>query len=200
MLKKVGIIIGIIVVVIVIIVAIGYVLLTRPSNIEKQATSLNVSPEVAQIAEDKIQKFTTQLDEAKTGEVLSLTLTDDEVSSVFVNKLNSGGKSLPSEIENPRIMFEEDKIIVSGDVNISGVKTNIAIEAEAITENNQLKLTIGDVSAGKLPVPEAVINKLKESFTTDDEIIIDMDKLDIPIDLKNITIENGQIVIAGTAR
>ena len=200
MIKKLAIVLAIVVAVILVIAGVGYYLVTRPSDVEQQAASVGVSDEAAQSAQEKIDDFTTQLSTAPEGEVLSLTLTDEEVTSGIVRELKFGDQALPLDVQNPRIMFVQDKIMASGDITVSGFQTNIAIEAEAQAENNQLKLKINQLSLGKLPLPDALVNKIKEGLIPGDEIIIDMSEMDIPINLENISIVDGSIVLTGTAR
>ena len=200
MLKTLAIVIGIVVAVLLVTAGVGYYLITRPSEVEQQAASMDISDETSQRAEDKINAFTEQLSTVPAGETVQLTLTDDEVTSSLLKELESNDMELPLDLQNPRILFVEDKILFSGDVAVSGFETNVAIEARAETQDSQLKLTIDEIDLGKLPLPEAVIDQLMGNFSEGEEILIDLNELDIPLDLQNIIIENGQIVIAGSAQ
>jgi len=200
MLKTLAIVIGIVVAVILVTAGVGYYLITRPSEVEQQAASMDISDETSQRAEDKINAFTEQLSTVPAGETVELTLTDDEVTSALLKELESNDMELPLDLQNPRILFVEDKILLSGDVSVSGFETNVTIEARAETQDGQLKLTIDEIDLGKLPLPDAVIDQLMGNFSEGEEILIDLNELDIPLDLQNIIIENDQVVIAGSAQ
>ncbi len=200
MLKTLAIVIGIVVAVILVTAGVGYYLITRPSEVEQQAASMDISDETSQRAEDKINAFTEQLSTVPAGETVQLTLTDDEVTSALLKELESNDMELPLDLQNPRILFVEDKILLSGDVSVSGFETNVTIEARAETQDGQLKLTIDEIDLGKLPLPDAVIDQLMGNFSEGEEILIDLNELDIPLDLQNIIIENDQVVIAGSAQ
>ncbi|GEM_PF-3902616 len=200
MLKTLAIVIGIVVAVILVTAGVGYYLITRPSEVEQQAASMDISDETSQRAEDKINAFTEQLSTVPAGETVELTLTDDEVTSALLKEMESNDMELPLDLQNPRILFVEDKILLSGDVSVSGFETNVTIEARAETQDGQLKLTIDEIDLGKLPLPDAVIDQLMGNFSEGEEILIDLNELDIPLDLQNIIIENDQVVIAGSAQ
>ena len=186
--------------IILIVASVGYYLITKSPDVEHQAISTNISDETKQRAEEKIEGFTVQLLTAPKDEILSLTLTDEEITSAVLKKLETSSEKLPLDLQNPSIAFIDDKILVFGDVSVSGFNTTIAIEVLAEAQDDQLKLTVERLNFGRLLLPDAILSKVTENLIPDKEILIDMNTLDIPIDLKKISVGDGQIVIAGLAR
>lgn len=118
----------------------------------------------------------------------------------MVAAIKSDNQTLPMDIQNTRVMFMQDKILLSGDVTVSGFKTNVAIKAGAQVQNNQFKFTIDQVNLGKLPLPEALVNKVKQSLVPDNEMTVDLTQMNIPMLLTDLKLENGQIVLTGVTR
>lgn len=199
MLKVLVIVLAIIVVLVLIVAAVGYHFITQPSDIEQEVSSITVSEEAARSLDAKVEEFGERLASASEGEQLSLALTDDEITSKLVEELNSADVELPLDVENLLITFADDKIFALAEVEISGFHTTLGIEAQVQVQDDKLKVIIDEINLGRLPLPSAVLDKIKKDILHEDELLIDLDDVDIPMDIKYIRIEDGQIVLEGVA-
>lgn len=200
MLKTLVIVLAVIVVLVLAAAGVGYYFLTQPSDIEQEMASVTVSDEAARSLDDKIEDFDDRLESASTGESLSLILTDDEVTSKLVQELSRGEVDLPVDIENPRVRFGDGKVFASADVEISGFHTTLGAEARVQAQDDELKLTIGEINLGRLPLPDAVLDRIKGELVPEEEMVIDMDEWGITMNIEDIRIEEGQVILEGVAR
>ena len=197
MLKVLVIVLATIVVLALIAVGVGYHLITQSSDVELEVSSVTVSEEIARSLDSKLEDFGEQLAAASEGEQLSLILTDDEITSKLVQELSRGDVDLPLDIKDPRITFVDDKVVASGEVDLSGFHTTVSVEVQVQVQNDKLQLIIDEVSLGRLPLPDVVLNRIKEGLIPEEEVLIDLDQVDIPMDIKGIRIEDGQIILEG---
>ncbi|MCD6358638.1 MAG: hypothetical protein J7L90_01605 [Dehalococcoidia bacterium] len=199
MLKVLVIVLATIVVLVLIAAAVGYHFITQPSDIAQEVSLVTVSDEAVRSLDDKVNEFAERMAEAPDGERMALVLTDDEITSKLVEELSSADVELPLDMENPLISFVDDKIFASAEVEISGFRTTLGIEARVEVQGDKLKVVIDEVNLGSLPLPGVVIDKIKENIIPEDELLLDLDDIDIPIDISNVRVEDGQLLLEGIA-
>ncbi|MDX2036111.1 MAG: hypothetical protein SFX72_05630 [Isosphaeraceae bacterium] len=64
------------------------------------------------------------------------------------------GDQIPSELRDPRVLFEQDRILLAFQWTAKGITTVVSAELEVdVPEDNVLEFVIGSVRAGALPLP-----------------------------------------------
>ena len=81
-------------------------------------------------------------------------------------------------------------------VTVSGVSVNIGVVAVPQVVNGQTQIVVKDIQTGAIPLPDAIKSQINAQIGS----ALDPSKLGLPIDVSQIQIVNGQLVIKGTAQ
>ncbi len=91
--------------------------------------------------------------------------TDQEVNAWLAEDLvNHFAEQLPSEVNEPRVLFELDRVILAFQLRQRGVQSVITVIARPrVPEGNTVELTLEKIRAGILPVPaDNVLDRIIE--------------------------------------
>lgn len=91
--------------------------------------------------------------------------SDQEVNAWLVDGLMKHfADELPKEIHDPRVLFENDRILFAFKLDQGSVKTVISVVAQvAVPEDNVVSISLEKVRAGALPVsPQRIIDPLSK--------------------------------------
>jgi hypothetical protein len=181
---------------------------------------VNETPEVtqplSQQAEDAVRTTSKALREKETWQ---LVLHEEEVNAWLKHELpKEYGKKLPSELQNPRIHFQKDEILLA--VTYTGTLETVlslAIVPRLNTEKRELQVEIMAASIGDLPVPlhrllptlhgESTVARLPIAWESTAEALLG--RLKMPFRLRSLPerdleitafqVSAGQLVIEGTS-
>jgi hypothetical protein len=145
-----------------------------------------VSTEAADQLESRIQQNLT----GEPGQQFILRMTDQEVTSLLVSKLNEYGDS---PVADPRVWFTKGKIYGTGRlVNVLPVEADFFVVASARIEDGKVVVDIEQISAGALPIPESVLSTISQSINeTVQELQLDMH-------ITALEILEGEAIVKGT--
>ena len=179
----------------IIILGIGIYILTRPSGIASEMDSVPVSEEAAESFDAKFSEFETLLDNAMSGESVSLSLTEEEVASKLDELIKD--TDMPIEVKDTCVNFRDGAMWISGVVD-AGVSVSSGIKvAIDIDEEGKPQLEIEDVDiGGGVPVPGSLEEQITNLIPTDDVLTEDIDEL--PVMLESVAMEDGGLTFTGT--
>jgi uncharacterized protein YpmS len=129
-------------------------------------------------------------------EKLSITIDEAQLTTMVANEFNN--QSNP-ELTNPKIHLQNDQILVSGEVNRSGLNASFsgALTVD-VTPDGHLHYNVASASLGPLPLPQAMRDQIATQLN---------DILGTPqtndgqqIYVENVKIGNGEMTITGHLR
>jgi hypothetical protein len=170
------------------IAGIGGYFITGPAPIDDWPNWVKPTDEAATILDDKIAALEQEIDEAATGEELTLKLTEEEATSKLDRLARDGELSV--EIEYIQIHFSDGIVRALARVDM-GIDVQVAIQANIGVEDGRPDITIKRFNLGRIPIPKALINSvmiaLEQAMTDRWE--------DLPVSLQDVTTEHGEITI-----
>jgi hypothetical protein len=113
-----------------------------------------------QAAADLVEAWTQAFETAKETGVISVTLTEDQLTSFLVLSL-AEKESLP--LTDPRVTFRDGEMEISGSYDTGAITANVGIVMEVSVDDQgipQIEVTSGSV--GPLPVPPELLEGVSE--------------------------------------
>ena len=192
--KNVLAIIGGITVILVIVIGVLVWQLTQPSELDNKMHEVIPSSAAAASFDEKVTQLEEDLLLLAVGKEVTLTLTEKEVTSKIVEEIENA--DIPVDVKDLRVNFIDDKVLVLGIVDV-GVELSAGLEIEMkIDENGEPEIVVGGLDIGKgFGIPDAAKDAIASVIPTE-EALTDMIK-DLPIDLKDIKVGNGQLTFTG---
>ena len=209
-LKWVLISIGSLVGLVLILAGVAYYLASRPPAIKGEMRPVKISAEAARSLEQKLEAFQQEVQQAaQAGEQkeVKLEITEEELNAKineYLKELTSE-EELPVSVENVQVNVKDGKLLLVGEAEVSGVKVQGGVEAKMKVENGKVKLQVNKVDLGRLPLPGGVKKKVL-SLIPEEKATIDLEDLplglekNIPVELKNICLKDGKLVIEGMTK
>lgn len=170
------------------IAGIGGYFVTGPAPIDDWPNWVKPTDEAATILDDKIAALEQEIDEAATGEELTLKLTEEEATSKLDRLARDGELSV--EIEYIQIHFSDGIVRALARVDM-GIDVQVAIQANIGVEDGRPDITIKRFNLGRIPIPKALINSLMIAL---EQAMTDRWE-DLPVSLQDVTTEHGEITI-----
>jgi hypothetical protein len=188
---------GVLAVLAIVALIVGYVLALLTPDIRSNMRPVVLSSEAVDSLNAKIDTFKkeaiTNLDK-KSSDNIDIIITEEEVNSIIVMTLAEG--NLPAK--EMLVNFNDGYMLSYNVWNFPGLPLKTALMGSFDIEDGKPKFVIGDFFLGKLPLPDA-IDRGTESLAN---IILKLygpfDELNL--DIKEITISEGQIKIVGAAK
>jgi hypothetical protein len=158
---------------------------------------VTVSAEAARSFDDKVKAVQATVDEAiRTGKAtpVEVTFNEEELTS----KIAEAAKTVTGGLvtSGTQINLQGGNIVATSSVSLQGINVNVGIVATPIVEGGQTRIVVKEIQTGAIPLPDA----LKQQIESQVGVALDPKSLGLPFDISKLTIANGQIVIAGTAK
>lgn len=122
------------------------------------------------------------------------TITDEEITSLAVQRIAEQGMDLP--VENLQLFFRNGRIEAYFSVRFGAsfaLPSMVAFSLDAV--EGQVKVTIEEIAVGPLPVPQAALESLTNIIT---EMIAGLTVSEgAPIEFEDFQIGEGQMTIYG---
>ena len=166
---------------------------SKPSKVAGEMTRVEVSEEASKQFDSKLQNFVTEAKTSNDNQLRTVTLTQEEVASKVAEIAENGKSPLP--VKDIEVNLRNEKIIVAGNLETSGINVKVAIVAKVETKEGKPQVMVEAVDFGQLPVPQAVKDQVNQAVAN-----IDLSSGNIPINLSDIRVENGQLVLEGSKR
>ena len=170
------------------IAGIGGYFITGPAPIDDWPNWVKPTDEATTILDDKIAALEQEIDEAATGEELTLKLTEEEATSKLDRLARDGEHSV--EMEYIQIHFSDGIVWAFARVDM-GIDVQVAIQANIGAEDGKPDITIKRLNLGRIPIPKALINSV---MTALEQAMTDRWE-DLTVSLQDVTTEHGEITI-----
>jgi len=170
------------------IAGIGGYFITGPAPIDDWPNWVKPTDEATTILDDKIAALEQEIDEAATGEELTLKLTEEEATSKLDRLARDGELSV--EMEYIQIHFSDGIVWAFARVDM-GIDVQVAIQANIGVEDGKPDITIKRLNLGRIPIPKALINSV---MTALEQAMTDRWE-DLTVSLQDVTTEHGEIAI-----
>lgn len=133
----------------------------------------------------------------KTGKAqpVEVTFTEQELTI----KTNTAGSALNDSglaTADTQIHLIGGNFIATSSVTIQGISLNVGIVATPIVVDGQTQIVIKEIQTGALPIPDAI----KQQINAQLRQAIDPKKLGLPIDVSNLTVADGKLIVRGQAK
>ena len=175
-----------------------FVLAKQAPSVANGLKPVTASTEAAKSFDTKVDALNAAAAEAKkTGKAQSVevTFTQEELTS----KANGAGSTLTDSglaIADTQVHLAGGNIVATSSVTFQGFSLNVGVVATPIVVNGQTQIVIKEIQTGALPIPDAIKQQLNAQLGQ----VIDPKKLGLPIDVSNLTVVDGKLVVKGQAK
>lgn len=175
-----------------------FVLAKQAPNVASGLKPIPASTEAVKSFDTKIDSLNAAVTEAKkTGKAVpvEVTFTEEELTS----KANSAGSTVNDTglaTADTQIHLASGNFIATSSVTIKGISLNIGIVATPIVVDGQTQIVIKEVQTGALPIPDAIKRQINAQLGQ----AIDPKQLGLPIEVTNLTVVDGRLVVKGQAK
>ncbi len=188
---------GVLAVIAIVALIVGYVLALLTPDMRANMRPVVLSSEAVDSLTkkmDDVKKEAALAESTKTPKNVEVIISEEEVNSTLVMMLAEG--YLPAK--EILVNFNDGYLITYTYWNFPWFPMKTGLLSQVEVENGKPKMVVMDFFLGKLPVPNGIDNGVQELAN----ILI---KLNAPIEelklnLKQVTISDGQMKISGTTR
>ncbi len=197
-LKVIGITLGSIVFLVIAGAVTFLILMHRTPAITSTMTPVTSSHQSVVALDNKITAFNDSVQNATPGSPVSLNVTQEEITSKVNEELAGMAGQLPAGFSfgNVTINFQDGKALISAPVKYSAFSGTAGAAIAVETVNGSPTISVNDIDFGALPIPQALKDQLAGMIPNDGKI----DMGNIPVDITNIQIIDGQIVMNGVTK
>ncbi len=176
-----------------------YVAAQQQPGVAQGLKAVPTSSAAAQSFDSKVDSMNKAAEEAKkTGKAQSVEVafTEQELTTKAAQAEAGQSADSPVQAKNTQIHLSGSQIIATSTVTVSGVNVNLGVVAEPVVVNGQTRIVVKEIQTGALPLPDAIKQQIDAQIGS----AIDPSKLGLPIDVSQLTIVDGKLVIKGTAK
>lgn len=147
------------------------------------------SPQAAKSFDEKI----TQVEQAhQQGAPQEIHITEEELNSKLQESMQAPPAGGPAALDAASIHLDGDRLIGTLTVKVSGKPLYLTLGGNLGAVNGQLQFTPTEIKMGSLPVPlSAVESTLRQKLDSPEM----RERLKLPDSIKDVRIENGELVI-----
>lgn len=154
---------------------------------EAGTTPVPVTDEAAESFDQNIEDFEQEIAQAYRGEEVTLVITEEEATSKLAEL---AAEQLPLQMNRVQIHFDEGMVGGFAIVDL-GIDVQVAVQAKIEAEDGKPKITVESLNVGRLPIPSTLVDQV---------MIAIMRQLgerweSVPVELQDITIEDGELTI-----
>ena len=175
----------------------GYVMALLTPDIRSNMRPVALSSEAVDSLNNKLgdlKKETAAANSAKIQKDIQITITEEEVNSIIVMTLAEGTLPLKEMLVN----LNDGYLLSYNAWNFPGLPVKTAVMGSIDIENGKPKFIIRDFSLGKLSVPDNLDRGAQDLINVLIKMNAPMEELNF--ELKDVTINEGQLKLAGTTR
>ena len=149
---------------------------------------ISVSPEAASQLSARIQQALN----GQAGQQFILRMSDAEITSLLSTELAQVDET---PVADPVVWFTKGKIYATGRlVNVVPVSARFYMVATPHIEDGKVVITIDEFSAGTLPIPRALLEKISQSMNET------VDELQLSLEVTALEILEGEAIVQGIRR
>lgn len=178
-------------------IGIGGYLITGPAAREVEANPIPVTEEAAQRLDDKIHALEQEIDQASAMGVhsrVTLVITEEEATSK-VKALADEGKT-GIDIDYVQIHFIDGRVHAFAKIDLL-MNLQVALQAEIEVNDGKPDIKIVSLDLGRVSVPKTLIGQVMRAVMRMADKRLEEE---IDIELEQITIGNGQMIVTGVTK
>jgi len=178
-------------------IGIGGYLITGPAARDVGANSIEITEEAAQRLDDKIDALEQEIDVAiARGEHrrVALLITDEEATSK-IKALSDEGE-IGIDIDHIQIQFIDGRVHVFAKIDFL-IRVQVSLQAEIEVNDGDVGIKIKSFNAGRISIPSTLIDQVMRAVM---RMADERFKEDIDIELEQITVGNGQMIVTGLTK
>ena len=175
-----------------------FVLAKQQPSIAAGLKPVVASAQASQSFDAKVDTLkAAQAEAKKTGkaQAVEVTFTEEELTSKAAQATGPIGDTGIAAADT-QVHLSGGNIIATTSLTVQGISVNVGIVATPVVVNGQTQIVVKDVQTGALPLPDAVKQQINAAIGQ----AIDPAKLGLPIDISNMTIVDGKLVVKGSAK
>lgn len=143
-----------------------------------------------------VQQVESAQTEAAVSGIISLTVTESQITSLLAEKLQSESQPI---LYNPQVLLQNGEIQVYGQAIAGTIKANVRIVITVtIDPEGKPVLTISSADFGPLPAPDMLINQF--SSFLDQAFTGAVGPAMTGLRIENITIADGVMTLSGRTK
>lgn len=178
-------------------IGIGGYLITGPVAREVDANSVPITEEAVQRLDDKIDALKQEIDEASAvGEHRQVVLLISEEEATSKVQALSDDEEIGIDIDYIQIHFIDGRVHTFAKIDLI-IRFQVALQAEIEVEDGQVDVKIVRFDVGRISVPSTLIDQVMRAIS---RIVDERLEEDIDIELEQITIEDGWMIVAGSTK
>ena len=188
---------GALAVLVILALLVGYVMALLTPDMRSNMRPVVLSAEAVDSFNNKLSELKKEValvDNTKQAKAVELTITEEEVNSVIVMALAEG--TLPAK--EMLVNFNDGYLLVYNAWSFPAAPVRTAVIGTLDIENSKPKFVIKDFYLGKAPLPQGLDQGIQDLINVMIKMNAPMEEL--RFDLKEITISEGQLKLAGTTK
>jgi len=180
-------------------IAIGIVgyLVTGPAAREVGANAIPITEEAVQSLDDKIDVLEQEVDAAiARGEHrLHLLIITEEEATSKIQALSDEGET-GVDIDHIQIRFIDGRVHAFAKIDVV-ISLQVSLQAEIEVNDGEVEIKVVRFNVGRVSIPSTLIDQVMRAVMGR---VHERLEEDIDIELEQITVENGQMIVAGTTK
>jgi len=180
-------------------IAIGIVgyLVTGPAAREVGANAIPITEEAVQSLDDKIDVLEQEVDAAiARGEhKLHLLIITEEEATSKIQALSDEGET-GVDIDHIQIRFIDGRVHAFAKIDVV-ISLQVSLQAEIEVNDGEVEIKVVRFNVGRVSIPSTLIDQVMRAVMGR---VHERLEEDIDIELEQITVENGQMIVAGTTK
>jgi hypothetical protein len=163
--------------------------------IATQSPEIQSPTQTVAVLQQSTPEQPTTVPTTNTG-TISITIDENQLNTMVANELN---KQDEPQLVDPKIRLQSGQILVSGEVNRSGLKASFSGTLTVdVTPDGRLHYNIISASLGPLPLPQAMRDQVATQLN--DAMATPQTKDGQQIFVESVNVGNGVMTITGHIR
>ncbi len=179
-----------------------YVLSQQQPTVASGMKKVPVTAAAAKSFDDKIKVLEKVAADAKaSGKSVPVqtTFTEEELTSAVnqaAGSASGSGATGGLAATDTQIHLAGGNVVATSNVTVQGITIPIGVVATPTVVNGQVTMVVQQIQTGALPLPDAVKQQIQAQVGQ----AIDPTALGLPMNISNLQIQNGQIVLSGSTK
>jgi len=170
----------------------GY-LVTGPVPQQTGTGPVEVSQEAAQRLDQKLTQLEQEMAQASDDEEVSMVLTEEEVASKLAELAADGRFGV--DMNHIQVHFG-DGIMCGFAIVDLGLNMQVSIQAQVDVSEGKPRAAVDSFYIGRLPIPRTLIGQVMSALMR----LMEEKWTDVPMELTDITIEDGELTITAVTK
>ena len=175
---------------------VGY-LVTGPAAREVGANAIPITEEAVQSLDDKIDVLEQEVDAAiARGEHrLHLLIITEEEATSKIQALSDEGET-GVDIDHIQIRFIDGRVHAFAKIDVV-ISLQVSLQAEIEVNDGEVEIKVVRFNVGRVSIPSTLIDQVMRAVMGR---VHERLEEDIDIELEQITVENGQMIVTGVTK